>query len=59
MQPRRLQSPSGLAVQLNANGSIRRMEHADVTLNLFPGNEVEGGPTNVFLRRLGEKRSAT
>jgi len=59
MQPRRLQSPSGLAFQLNANGSIRRMEHADVTLNLFPGNEVEGGPTNVWVRRLGEKRACT
>jgi cellobiose phosphorylase len=52
--PRRFESPAGLAVQVNANGSIRRIEHRDVVLNLFPANEVEGGPTNLYLRALGD-----
>ncbi|HZR80642.1 MAG TPA: hypothetical protein VFD92_06065 [Candidatus Binatia bacterium] len=50
---RRYESPAGLAVAVNANGSIRRIEHGDVLLNLFPGSEIEGGPANLYLRRLG------
>lgn len=46
----RLTSRSGLAVEINANGSIRRLDHGDIAVNLFPGNEVEGGPANVYLR---------
>jgi cellobiose phosphorylase len=49
--PVRLASPSGLVAQVNANGSIRRMDHADVMINLFLANELEGGPANLFLRR--------
>src|SRR4029450_9390625 len=51
--PSRIDSPSGLIVQVNANGSLRRMEHGDIVLNLFPGTEVEGGATNISLRHLG------
>jgi cellobiose phosphorylase len=51
--PFELDSPSGLRVQLNANGSIRRIDHGDVVLNLFPGSELEGGPANLYLRRRG------
>jgi cellobiose phosphorylase len=47
----RIASASGLHVQVNANGSIRRMDHRDILLNLFPGNEMEGGPANLYLRR--------
>src|SRR5215475_3698252 len=47
--PIRMASPSELAVQVNANGSIRRIDHRDVMVNAFLGNEVEGGPTNLFL----------
>src|SRR5215469_1186511 len=47
-----LTSSAGLTVRLNANGSIRRMEHGDVVLNLFPGSEIEGGPANLYLRIL-------
>jgi cellobiose phosphorylase len=46
-----LESPSGLKIELNANGSIRRMDCGDIMLNLFPGNELEGGPANIYLRR--------
>ena len=57
--PMRIESPSGLTVQVNANGSIRRMDHGDIILNLFLGNELEGGPANLYLRRLGEPVEAT
>jgi 1,2-beta-oligoglucan phosphorylase len=56
--PYRIENPSGLTVQVNANGSIRRMRHRDILLNLFLGNEVEGGPANIYLRRLGDEVAA-
>ena len=49
--PIRLASPAELAVQVNSNGSIRRIDHRDVIVNAFLGNEMEGGPANLFLRR--------
>jgi cellobiose phosphorylase len=48
--PFRLKSPSGLSVSINGNGSIQRIDHDDVLINLFPGNELEGGPANIYLR---------
>jgi len=51
--PFRLESPAGLSVEVNANGSIRRMDHRDILLNLFLGTEIEGGAANLYLRRLG------
>ncbi|HEY7495490.1 MAG TPA: hypothetical protein VIH59_30840, partial [Candidatus Tectomicrobia bacterium] len=56
--PDQINSPSGLQVQVNANGSIRRMDHRDILLNLFLGNEVEGGPANIYLRRHGPSLTA-
>jgi len=50
--PLRLTSPAGLAVEINSNGSLRRMDHGDIILNLFLGNEMEGGPANIWLRRV-------
>jgi cellobiose phosphorylase len=55
----RIESPAGLVAHVNANGSLRRLEHGDVVLNLFPGSEVEGGPANVYLRRLGAEPAWT
>lgn len=43
-----------MAVEILSNGSIRRMDHADIMLNLFPGSEMEGGPVNLHLREHGE-----
>lgn len=40
---------------MNANGTIRRLLHDDLVVNLFPASELEGGPANIFLRRLGER----
>jgi cellobiose phosphorylase len=54
MSPFRATSPSGLSFEMNANGSIRRIDHGDIMLNLFLGNEIEGGPANVYLRRPGQ-----
>ncbi len=42
---------AGLRVQVNANGSLRRLDHHDILVNTYIGNEVEGGPTNLYLRR--------
>jgi 1,2-beta-oligoglucan phosphorylase len=55
----RMESPSGLRLEMNANGSIRRMDCRDILLNLFLGTEIEGGPANLFLRRHGSSRETT
>ncbi|MEJ0036055.1 MAG: hypothetical protein WDO68_08220 [Gammaproteobacteria bacterium] len=51
--PQRLASRSGLTLEINANGSIRRFDCGNVSLGLFLGNEIEGGPANLYLRRHG------
>lgn len=56
--PLRIVSRAGLAVQVTANGSLRRMDHDDVMVNLFLGTEVEGPPANLYLRRHGERLDA-
>jgi cellobiose phosphorylase len=55
---RTLRSPSGLTVELNSNGSLRRMYHGAVSLNLFVGSEIEAGPANIYLRLHGSKPGA-
>ncbi len=50
--PRRLGQSDRLLMTLNANGAVNRFSCGDISLNLFPGSEMEGGPTNVYLRRL-------
>ncbi len=52
--PFRAASPSGMSAELNANGSVRRMDCGDIMLNVFLGNEADGGPANIHLRRLGK-----
>ena len=46
----RLTSAAGIAVELNANGSLRRFDCDAVSLLLFIGSEIEGGPANLYLR---------
>ncbi|MBA2961012.1 MULTISPECIES: hypothetical protein [Ramlibacter] len=53
--PLNLASPSGLVVQVNRNGSVRRIDHRDVMVNAFLGNELEGGAANLYLRRHGTR----
>ena len=50
--PFRLASPSGLSIDFTRNGSIRRFDASGVALNLFVGSEADGGPANLWLRRL-------
>lgn len=47
----RIASSSGLGVEVNSNGSLRRFDCDAIALTLFVGNEVEGGPANLYLRR--------
>ncbi len=46
-----LSSHSGLRAILNGNGSLRRLDCGAIVLSLFVGNEIEGGPANLYLRR--------
>jgi cellobiose phosphorylase len=57
--PVHITSPSGLCVQVNANGSMRRMDYHDITVNAFLGTEIEGGPTNIYLRHHGTALAST
>lgn len=38
--------------EFHPNGTLSRILHNNICLNLFPGNALESGPTNIFLRRL-------
>ncbi len=52
MTHRVLENAAGLRVTLNGNASVARIDHDDIMLNLFRGNALEGGPTNIYLRKL-------
>ena len=56
--PLRVASPSGVSVELNANGSVRRMDCGDILFNVFLGTEADGGLVNIHLRRLGKTADA-
>lgn len=49
----RLSNGSGMRAEINANGSVRRFDFESICLPLFVGNELEGGPTNLYLRKQG------
>ncbi|RTL42243.1 MAG: hypothetical protein EKK53_11510 [Burkholderiales bacterium] len=47
-----LRNTAGLQAELLSHGAVRRlMAGPALMINLFPGNELEGGPANVWLRR--------
>ncbi len=48
--PARVASPTGMAIDFNTNGAVGRIMCGDIMVNLFPGNELDGGPFNLFLR---------
>lgn len=52
-QPRLVSNSAGLRFDFLANGAIRRIDAGELMLNLFLGNELEGGPANLWLRRHG------
>jgi cellobiose phosphorylase len=45
-----IDNAAGLTFEFNHNGSLRHLRLHDVHVNLFVGNEVEGGPANLWLR---------
>jgi 1,2-beta-oligoglucan phosphorylase len=45
-----IDNAAGLHFEFNDNGSLRHLRLNDVHVNLFVGNEVEGGPANLWLR---------
>jgi 1,2-beta-oligoglucan phosphorylase len=45
-----IDNATGLQFEFNDNGSLRHLRLHDVHVNLFVGNEVEGGPANLWLR---------
>lgn len=49
--PLLLSSSSGLRAEINPNGSLHRFDCGALSLALFVGNEIEGGPANLYLRR--------
>lgn len=51
-------SPAGIRLSIHADGSLCRAFLGDVMINLFPGNEAEGGPANLFLRMAGAGAAA-
>lgn len=52
MTPHLIRNQAGLQAELLSHGALRRLMLAPgLMLNLFPGNELEGGPANVWLRR--------
>lgn len=48
-RPRAFVSPSGIRVEMNPNGSLRRIDCGGIMINLFPGTLLEGGPANLWL----------
>ena len=58
MTSRVVENAAGLRVTLNANASVARIDHDDIMLNLFRGNALEGGPSNIYLRKLGGEPAA-
>lgn len=52
-------SPSGLRVECHNHGALRSLSFGDIAVNLFVGNALEGGPTNLVLRRLGASVETT
>jgi cellobiose phosphorylase len=57
--PIRLSSRSGMRAEINANGSVGRFDCDAISLALFIGNELEGGPANVFLRHHSDRTQWT
>ena len=58
MTSRVVENAAGLRVTLNANASVARIDHDDIMINLFRGNALEGGPANIYLRKLGGEPAA-
>jgi cellobiose phosphorylase len=54
---RRLCGAEGLSIELYDHGGVRRIDHGATLVNLFLGNALEAGPTNLCLRLHGASGS--
>jgi len=48
--PRVICNTVGLRLMINPHGTIRRADYGDIIVNLFPGNALEAGPSQLLLR---------
>ena len=46
-----LGSPAGMRAECSASGAVRRLDCGSTCLSLWVGNEAEGAPANIYLRR--------
>jgi cellobiose phosphorylase len=49
-----IDNAAGLRFEFNDNGSLRHLRLHELHINLFIGNELEGGPANLWLRVHGD-----
>jgi len=52
-----LTSASGLTLRFGASGAVQRIEFGPTHINLFPGNDLEGGVANLYLRWQAPRRA--
>ena len=48
-----LRSPSGIRAQFTTSGTLRRLEVAGRSILLYPADDLEAGPANLYLRLKG------
>src|ERR1035437_3527045 len=48
-----LSSPSGMSAQFTTSGALRRLEVAGLSILLYPADDLEAGPANLYLRLKG------
>ena len=53
-EPRELTNAAGLRFRFLSHGALQRIDVGALLVGLFLGNEVEGGPANLWLRRHGD-----
>ncbi len=54
-----LTSPSGLRATFDERGTLLGLMCGDIAVNLFPGNPLDGGPTQLVLRRHADAVEST
>ncbi len=52
-------SPSGMSAEFTTSGTLRRLEVAGRSILLYPADELEAGPGNLYLRLRGSVVEAT
>ncbi|MEP6752148.1 MAG: hypothetical protein ABI959_05335 [Candidatus Dormiibacterota bacterium] len=52
-------SPSGMSAEFTTSGALRRLEVAGRSILLYPADELEAGPANLYMRLKGSAVEAT